>query len=134
VASIVEEWMFERPLKYVARYRTAGAADLIDWLASRRILTGVLSDYPSAGKLRALGLGDRFSQVLCTSDAAIARLKPHPRGFTVACERWGVAPSEVLMVGDRPDVDAAGAVAAGMQSVIVSSSFEQVRCVIDDRR
>jgi HAD superfamily hydrolase (TIGR01509 family) len=149
VAAIVEEWMFERPLRYVARYRMPGSTELIDWLASQRILTGVLSDYPSAGKLRALGLGDRFSQVLCTSDAAIGRLKPHPRGFTVACERWDLAPSEVLMVGDRADVDGAGALAAGMHGVIVSSrsrlqaddgrfsvvsSFEQVRCVIHDRR
>jgi putative hydrolase of the HAD superfamily len=149
VDAIVGEWMFERPLRHVARHRTRGAVDLIDWLASRRILTGVLSDYPSFGKLQALGLGGRFSQVLCTSDAAIGRLKPHPRGFTVACERWDLAPAEVLMVGDRADVDGVGAVAAGMRSVILSSSsrartresgitvvssFEQVRCVIDDRR
>jgi putative hydrolase of the HAD superfamily len=80
---------------------------------------GVLSDYPAATKLAALGVADRFPLVLCSTDPEIRALKPNPRGFLIACKRWGLSPGEVLMVGDRVDVDAAGASAAGMPCVIV---------------
>jgi HAD superfamily hydrolase (TIGR01509 family) len=39
-------------------------------------------------------------------------VKPDPKIFTVACQRIGVAPEEVLMVGDSPENDG-GAAAVG---------------------
>jgi putative hydrolase of the HAD superfamily len=45
--------------------------------------------------------------------------KPHPRGFLAACEGWGWSPHEVVYVGDRCEVDAMGAAAAGMPCVII---------------
>lgn len=106
---------------------------------------GVLSDYPAAAKLEALGLAGRFSPVVCTTDPGVNALKPDPRGFTHVCEHWGLASADVLMVGDRVDVDAGGALAAGMPCVIMSasaasgpgyvtcSSFERLHRVLDDR-
>ena len=108
---------------------------------------------------RALGLSGRrrssrrwasaasFSVVLCATDPEVGAFKPHPRGFLAACERWQLDPAEVLMVGDRADVDAAGAAAAGMPCVIVGRaqaspadssgvrlvpSLERLRHVLDD--
>ena len=111
----------------------------------RGIKVGVFSDYPPELKLDALGIGGRFSVVLCSTDPEVGMFKPHPRGFLVAAARWQIDPSEVLVVGDRPDTDAAGAVAAGMPCVIVgprdsfnSSGFvslpslERLRDVLDD--
>ena len=80
---------------------------------------GVLSDYPAEAKLRALGLAGRFSLVLCATDPEVGAFKPNPRGFLRACERWQIARGDVLVVGDRVDVDAAGAAAAGMPCVII---------------
>lgn len=116
---VVDEWMVRRPLKYLRRLRAAGLDRTFDWLASRGVPVGVLTDYPALDKLRALGLRDRFSTVLCATDPEIGSFKPHPRGFLLACERWGLEPRQVLMVGDRVEVDAAGAAAAGMPSVII---------------
>ena len=82
---------------------------------------GVLSDYPAAEKLRALGIDHYFSIVLCATDPDVLGLKPRPNGFLAAARRWGLAPSEVLMVGDRADADGAGARAANMPCVIVAS-------------
>jgi FMN phosphatase YigB (HAD superfamily) len=59
---------------------------------------------------------------MCTSDPEIDAFKPHPRGFMRACEQWGLAPEEVLYVGDRPEIDAAGAVTAGLHAVIIGGS------------
>jgi len=147
VEGIVQEWMVTRPLKHLARYRAAGLLPLLDFLTGRGIKMGVFSDYPAALKLQALGIDGRFSLVLCSTDPDIGVFKPHPRGFLVASERWRVSPSEILVVGDRPDADAAGAAAAGMPCVIVGRSqaspadasgfglvpsLERLRNVLDD--
>ena len=110
-----------------------------------QIKIGVFSDYPPELKLQALGVAGRFSVVLCSADPEIGRFKPHPRGFLVASARWQLDPSEVLVVGDRSDADAAGAAAAGMPCVIVGKrnhqtssdfvslhSLERLRDVLDD--
>jgi FMN phosphatase YigB (HAD superfamily) len=70
-------------------------------------------------KLEALGLDRWFSFVLSAHDPEINVFKPHPRGFVRAAELWRLDPDQVLVVGDRVDVDGEGARAAGMDCVIV---------------
>jgi HAD superfamily hydrolase (TIGR01549 family) len=145
VEAIVAEWMLERPLKYLPRCRAEGLLGLLDFLRDRQIRMGVFSDYPSQSKLEALGIGGRFSLVLCSTDSEIGVFKPHPRGFLFASSRWQLDPSEVLVVGDRLDADAAGAAAAGMPCVIIGRptpresgefvsfvSLERLRDALDD--
>jgi len=148
LASLVDEWMMQRPLKYLAWCRAPGVDGLLEFLEEKGLEIGVLSDYPSAAKLRALGLSGRFPLALCSSDAEIGVFKPNPRGFLLACGRWGLSPDQVLMVGDRIDVDAAGASAAGMPCVIIGkpsltlerpnlmvlASLERLHRVLDDSR
>jgi putative hydrolase of the HAD superfamily len=149
MASLVEEWMLSRPLKYVAFCRARGLEGLLDFLSTFNVKMGVLSDYPPAGKLKALGVERHFSSVLCSTDPDIGALKPDPRGFLTACRRWNLSAREVLMVGDRVDVDAAGAAAAGMPCVLIGKpprsttyaadllvldSLERLRRVLDAHR
>jgi FMN phosphatase YigB (HAD superfamily) len=119
VRTLVDEWMMERPLKYLQFCRAAGVDRFLDTVDRGGLRAGVLSDYPAGAKLHALGLEGRFSPVLCSTDPEIGAFKPHPRGYLRACEIWNLEPAQVLVVGDRPDVDAAGAAAAGMPCVIV---------------
>ncbi len=119
LASLVDEWMVRRPLKYLRACLAPGLLHLLDLLERRGIPMGVFSDYPADAKLSALGLAGRFTVVLCAADPAVGAFKPDPRGFLVACDRLGAPPHEVLMVGDRADTDGAGARAAGMPCVIV---------------
>jgi HAD superfamily hydrolase (TIGR01549 family) len=93
--------------------------DLLDALRSRGVRLGVLSDYPAEAKLRALDLADQFHAVVSAQDPAVNCFKPHPRGLLEALRRLGVAPTDALYVGDRHDVDAATAHAAGVACVIV---------------
>jgi len=116
---IVAEWMFERPLKYLRVCRAPGLLELMTFLEGRGLKMGVLSDYPAAAKLVALGVADRFSLVLCSTDREIGAFKPSPRGFLKAAEFWHLDPRDVLMVGDRHESDAAGAAAAGMPCAII---------------
>ena len=151
VEAIASEWMFERPLKYLRLCRASGLLELLSFLDNRGVALGVLSDYPPTDKLYALGLEDRFSLVLCSTDNDIGAFKPHPKGFLKACETWRLNAGDVLVVGDRFDVDAAGASAAGMPCAIIASrrtrstdsnarhllvlpSFERLLRVLDNGR
>jgi HAD superfamily hydrolase (TIGR01549 family) len=118
----VREWIHERPLRYLRRLRAPGLVELLDALAERGVRAGVFSDYPAHAKLEALGVDGRFDPVLCATDREIGAFKPNPRGFLRACELWGLAPADVLYVGDRADVDAEGARRAGMPCVLVGGS------------
>jgi FMN phosphatase YigB (HAD superfamily) len=62
-----------------------------------------------------------MSLALCATDPDINAFKPHPKGFLHACARWGLPPAEVLYVGDRPEVDALGAVQAGMPCALLGA-------------
>ena len=61
--------------------------------------------------------GWRFATVV-SSESARA-YKPDPRIFATFCARAGVAPEQVLYVGDSPYDDVHGAKLAGMQAVLV---------------
>ena len=69
-------------------------------------------------------MSDAFSLVLCATDPEIDAFKPHPRGFLYACRRWSLDPAEVAYVGDRADVDLAGAAAAGMPGYLVGRPLQ----------
>jgi HAD superfamily hydrolase (TIGR01549 family) len=119
VRRVVAEWMGRRPLKYLRLCRRRELLPLLSDLERRSIRVGVLSDYPSLDKLEALEIASLVSPVLCTTDPEINALKPDPRGFWRACELWNLPPEEVVYVGDRPDVDARGAIAAGIRCIVV---------------
>ncbi|HET9699615.1 MAG TPA: phosphoglycolate phosphatase [Burkholderiales bacterium] len=56
--------------------------------------------------LQATGLRDYFELVLCGD--TLPRRKPDPLPLTHACERFGIAPGEMLLIGDSlNDVQAA---------------------------
>ncbi|MDT7041974.1 HAD family hydrolase [Candidatus Nitronereus thalassa] len=125
VKRIVEEWMYHRPLKYLKWCRRMGAISFFTEAQRRGIKIGVFSDYPAQEKLEALELESFVQLVLCATDKEINAFKPHPRGFLRACECWGLPPQEVLYVGDRPEVDGKGALAAGMPCMMVGGTFQR---------
>ena len=50
------------------------------------------------------------------SAEAVGALKPHRASFDALSEALGVPPEQIVHVGDREDVDVAGALAAGMRA------------------
>ena len=62
-----------------------------------------------------LGLGSLFDVVVISQSEGLT--KPDPLIFTRAVERIGVAPGEAMFVGDHPEIDVAGARAAGLVPV-----------------
>jgi FMN phosphatase YigB (HAD superfamily) len=119
--TIVDEWIMQRPLRFLPHCRRAGIVELLDELQRRAIPAGVFSDYPTTEKLAALGLSGRFALELCATDPEVNAFKPHPRGFSLACERLGVPPEDALYIGDRAEIDRVGATASGMRAAIISA-------------
>jgi HAD superfamily hydrolase (TIGR01549 family) len=119
VAEIVTAWMEQAPIPILSRLVDPAVRDLLDALRSRGVRLGVLSDYPAEAKLRALDLAEHFHTIVSAQDPAVNCFKPHPRGLLETLKRLDVAPADALYVGDRHDVDAPTARAAGVACVIV---------------
>ncbi|OEJ94248.1 HAD family hydrolase [Streptomyces thermolilacinus] len=110
---------FER---YLAHYEAAWAlfpdtVPVLDVLAAgyRHAVLSNSSLLNQDRKLRVLGVRDRFEAVLCAADIGVS--KPEAAAFHAACDALGLPPAEVLYVGDHPDIDARGAVEAGLRGV-----------------
>lgn len=108
--------------RYVAHYEAAWTL-FPDVLPALRALTpgyrhGVLSNSYAAGqerKLRTLGVREHFETLLCSAELGCA--KPAPEAFALACAALDLPPEQVAYVGDRHDLDARGADAAGLYGI-----------------
>lgn len=108
--------------RYIAHYEAAWAlfpdsAPALEAVAPL-VRQAVLSNASAANqerKLAALRIRDHFEAVLCADELGYA--KPAPEAFQGACEALGLAPDEVVYVGDRLDIDALGARDAGLAAV-----------------
>jgi len=122
VEQIIAEWIFQRPLKYLKLCRRRGIEAFFTFLRKGNVPVGIFSDYPVCEKLEALGLSTGIGPTLCATDSDINAFKPHPKGFLRASAIWGLPPEQILYVGDRAEIDAVGAAAAGMPCAILGVS------------
>ena len=110
---------------YLHHYRAAWRAfdDVLPALSALEqahpsVALGVVTNgegEPQRAKLAAIGLGERFPVVVASGEAGVA--KPEAEIFALACERLGVEPAQAVHVGDRLDLDAEGAIAAGLRGI-----------------
>jgi HAD superfamily hydrolase (TIGR01549 family) len=70
--------------------------------------------------IHKVGLADLFKTIIVSGDADVAIRKPNPNIFHLACERLGVLPENVLMIGDNVEADIQGAIKAGLQGLHVA--------------
>jgi 2-haloalkanoic acid dehalogenase type II len=68
--------------------------------------------------LRRIGIHTHFAQHICARDAGMG--KPDPRIFLAAAAKLGVAPAEILHVGDDPALDMVGAREAGLHTAWIN--------------
>ncbi|WP_228976926.1 HAD family hydrolase [Streptomyces sp. DH12] len=108
--------------RYLAHYEAAwelfpDTVPVLDRLAAdyRHAVLSNSSLLNQDRKLRVLGVRDRFEAVLCAADIGVS--KPAAAAFHAACDALDLPPAEVAYVGDQPDIDARGAVEAGLLGV-----------------
>ncbi|MFG1699936.1 HAD family hydrolase [Nonomuraea sp. NPDC049309] len=108
--------------EFLVRYRRScrafpDAADAVAELAGFAL--GVLTNggqRAQEAKVRAIGLEGKVGPVL-TGEVLAGRFKPDPEAYTRAAAALGLAPQEVLLVGDDVVKDVTGPAATGMRSV-----------------
>lgn len=83
----------------------------LEKLGERYRLVSVSNGNADLGRV---GLAQYFELQVSARDEGVG--KPHPRIFHAACERLGLAPSEVLHIGDHPVEDVKGAMDAGLKA------------------
>jgi putative hydrolase of the HAD superfamily len=90
----------------------------LETLRTRGIRLGIITNGPSywqSSKLEALAIAPYFDAILISEAEGVQ--KPDARIFARALERCGIQASESMFVGDHPDIDIAGARAAGLMPV-----------------
>jgi FMN phosphatase YigB (HAD superfamily) len=115
VERVVQDWMFARPGKWIARFARTGLLTEVRNFKAQGGRTGLVSDYPAERKLDALGCRELFDVIVANGERnGPRRLKPDPEGYLLAAQLLDVAPAACLVIGDRDDADGAAARAAGM--------------------
>lgn len=95
-----------------------GALDLIRVLKGEGISIGVITNNTErmqSTKLRDCGFAEYVDFVLTSESCGI--MKPDPRIFQMALEKFNVIPAESVMVGDSYEYDIVGALESGISSV-----------------
>lgn len=115
VERVVQDWMFERPGKWIARFpRRTLLAELRAFKAQGG-RAALVSDYPAERKIGALGARSLFDVIVANGEVhGPRRLKPDPEGYLRAAELLKVDPARCLVIGDRDDADGGAARAAKM--------------------
>jgi putative hydrolase of the HAD superfamily len=85
-----------------------------------------------ADKLAALGLESAFDAIVFSDAYGREFRKPHPLPFRIALAHLDAPPECTVVVGDRPDKDVEGAVAAGCRPIRVRTG--EYRGVCDSVR
>ncbi|MDF2488851.1 MAG: hydrolase [Pseudomonas sp.] len=121
-AAAKHAWLLEHERDLaVASKAATGAVELVRELAGRGCRLGILTRNArelAHVTLQAIGLADCFpvEHILGRDEAAP---KPSPDGLLKIAQAWGVAPGELVMVGDyRFDLDCGRA--AGARTVLVN--------------
>jgi HAD superfamily hydrolase (TIGR01509 family) len=121
-AATKHAWLLEheRELAHASR-ASAGAVELVRQLRTRGCRLGILTRNArelALITLEAIGLADAFdpNDILGRDEAPP---KPNPGGLLQLAQQWGVASSELVMVGDYL-FDLECARAAGAHSVLVN--------------
>lgn len=103
-----------------------GLHEMLDALKARGYQMAIISNSYWAADLHDRHLAEHgllgyFPLRLYSCDTPY--MKPHPAIFRQALEALGLAPQEAAYVGDRPDVDIAGAQNVGMYGVLIESPY-----------
>lgn len=113
---------------YAAEVRPApGAAELLARLDAQGVKLGLLSNGPvdmQRAALGKIGFERHFRVVLISGDRDVGVRKPGSRIFSLACAGLETVPERTLMIGDDVAADIEGAIAYGLQAVLLGPDRE----------
>jgi putative hydrolase of the HAD superfamily len=92
--------------------------DALPALEQLRTMRPVASLTNGNADLERIGLHMHFAHQISARDIGVA--KPDARIFLAAAERLGVAPEQILHIGDDPELDVVGARDAGLRTAWIN--------------
>ncbi len=101
--------------------------ELLKALKEKGLFLVLLSDYDGESyskksRIKTLSIIPFFDFIIISGDDT-EKTKPSPEPFMHILTRLKVSPEEVLMVGDKPQVDLVGADALGMKTLLVEGDY-----------
>ena len=89
----------------------------LEWLRGSGMRKGIVSNWQRGLShfCRELGILDYFDFVIVSAEVGFQ--KPDVRMFEIASERMGLAPGQILHIGDNPVQDVGAALACGFQTL-----------------
>jgi len=118
VENIINEWMVQRPIPFVRKFRDKRLISLLENCRAQGIKLFVYSDYPVAEKLEALG----FTPDAAYSADEVGCLKPSPDGLLHILKENEVKASDCLFIGDKFEKDGKCAENVGMDYYVLPQS------------
>lgn len=109
-----------------------GLGELLERLRGRGVRTAVVSDFGRvAERLSALRIDTAlFDDLVAAEEHGV--LKPSSVPFMAVAGRWAIDAAEIVVVGDREDLDATAAWTAGMEFLKVGD-WQEVSSAIEAR-
>lgn len=117
VKRVVMKWIYDNPLDLLIKCRNEELYSYISSLKNAGIPVIIFSDYPIEDKIKALQIEP--DGMYCPGDERNIELKPSPMGLNLILNDLALAPSGILMVGDRDIKDGESARRAGIDYYIV---------------
>lgn len=114
---VVMKWIYDNPLDLLIKCRNEELYSYISSLKNAGIPVIIFSDYPIEDKIKALQIEP--DGMYCPGDERNIELKPSPMGLNLILNDLALAPSGILMVGDRDIKDGEAARRAGIDYYIV---------------
>ena len=110
-----------------------GAAEVVRRLRRENVRLGIISNMTFSSavihhELNRMGLRDSFAAIVTSADYGIR--KPHPLVFRGMVGRLHVKPGRCWYVGDRIDLDVAGAQGAGLKAIWLNRKGESAPSTI----
>ena len=114
---IIAEWIYERPLPFLAEYRDEKLAEEFVRLHEQKKQLLIYSDYPAERKAEVLGL--KVDGCYSPDGMHILFLKPDASGLNYILNQLDITKEEVLYIGDRYEKDGICAQTAGIDYCIL---------------
>jgi putative hydrolase of the HAD superfamily len=103
------------------------AHEVLHTLKEKKITLVLLTDYDGKSfskkeRITSLPIIQYFDLVVIAGEDT-EKIKPCPEPYTYIMDRIRVSPEEVLMVGDKPDIDLAGADMLGINTLLIQGDY-----------
>jgi FMN phosphatase YigB (HAD superfamily) len=129
VSEIIDEWIYQRPLKYLHACRFSHIDVFFRELRRYGVKIGIFSDYPVYEKLLALEL--QADAVCYSLEPGLDKLKPQTIGLETIIARLNLDKSECIFIGDRDSRDGECARRLGVKFILCRGTDFYKKLLID---